>query len=91
VEIPLIDVAGDEDVERLRLADQRRAIGGEFDDPALIDFERGLEDVFLLVGEAIEMLDATFVFEDRRPDALGVLALIIEQLLRIGVLHRDRT
>ena len=65
VQVPLIDIARDEDVERLALADERRAIGGEFDDPALIDFERGLEDALLVVGQAIEVLYRAFVVQDR--------------------------
>ena len=59
VQVPFIDIAWDEDVERLRLADERRAIGGEFDDPALVDFERGLEDILLVLVEAICVLIET--------------------------------
>ena len=86
VQIPLIDIARDEDVERLRLANERRAIGGEVDDPALIDFERRLEDVLLIVAQPIEMMhragisrmacgrDKSFVLQMEAGDVIEVAA-----------------
>src|SRR3546814_13108172 len=56
-EVPLVDVGGDEEIERGRLVDEGRAIGGELEEPALVDLEAGLEGVLFLRGQEIEMLD----------------------------------
>ena len=64
VEIPFIDIARQEDVERLRLAHIGRAIGGVLDHPALVDFEGGAESRLLVLVETIEMLDGAFGFQD---------------------------
>jgi hypothetical protein len=74
VQVPLIDVGRDEEVQRLRLADIGRAVGGEFEQPALVDLEAVLKTCLLLVAEEVEMLDRALVFEDRVPDALVFLA-----------------
>jgi hypothetical protein len=42
-QVPLVDVGGDEQVQRLGLVDIGRAVGGELDQPALVDLEAGLE------------------------------------------------
>ena len=46
-----MDVAAQVEVERLALADERRAVGGELDHPALIDLERGAEHGLLVVAQ----------------------------------------
>ena len=50
VEVPFIDVAGQEDIHRLALTDVRGAVGGKLDHPALVDLEGGLEDVLLVLA-----------------------------------------
>ncbi|MND03851.1 hypothetical protein D3C83_238690 [compost metagenome] len=61
MQVPLVDVAGQEDVDRLRLADLRRAVGGKLDDPALVDLEGGLVDVLVVLAEEVEVLDRALV------------------------------
>ena len=70
-----MQVAAQIEVQRLSLADQRRAIGGELDDPALVDLERGAEDGLLVLVEAFEVLHRALVREDRLPRVLGVETL----------------
>ena len=72
VQVPLIHVARQEDVHRLRLADLRRAVGGEVDDPALVELEGGLVDVLLVLGQIVQVLNRSFMLEDRMPDRAGV-------------------
>ncbi len=90
VQVPLVHVTRHEQVQRLGLTDFRRAVGGQFDQPALVQFEGGLEHALLVFGQEVEVLDRAFVFEDRVPDGVGVLALFFEQALQIGVLDRER-
>ncbi|MNN43656.1 hypothetical protein D3C81_1579040 [compost metagenome] len=90
VQVPLVHVAGDEEVQRLGLADFRRAVGGQLDHPALVQFEGGLEDALLVVRQGLEVLNRAFVFEDRVPHGLGVDALFAQQFLQVGVLDRER-
>jgi hypothetical protein len=45
-QVPLLDVGGDVEVQALRLIDIGCAIGREFEQPALVDFEAGLVHAF---------------------------------------------
>ena len=90
VQVPLVRIARQEDIQGLRLADLRRPVGGQFDHPALIKFESGLEDILLVVGEAVKVLDRALVLQDRAPRDVGVQALLGQDLLQVGVLHRER-
>ena len=67
-QVPFVDVGGDEQVQRLRLVDVGRAVGGELDQPALVDLEAGLEHVLFFLGQEVEVLDAAALLEDRIPD-----------------------
>ena len=49
VQVALVDVGGDEEVDRLALADEGGSVGGVFDDPALVEFEGGFVDGFFPV------------------------------------------
>ncbi len=89
VQVPLVDVAGDEDVHRLGLADLGRAVRRQLDDPALVDLEGGLVDVLLVLAEEVEVLDRAFLLQDRGPHRVGVLALLGEQALQVRVLDRE--
>src|SRR3546814_21168540 len=66
-EVPLVDVGGDEEIERGRLVDEGRAIGGELEEPALVDLEAGLEGVLFLRGQEIELLDRAALLPARGP------------------------
>src|SRR5690606_16181870 len=88
-QVPLVDIGRYEQVEALRLVDERRAVGGEFEQPTLVDLEAGLEGGLFLGGEEIEVLDRAAVLENRVPDVGGILRFRLEQLLQIGVLDRE--
>jgi hypothetical protein len=85
-QIPFLDIRRDEQIERLRLIDIGRAVRREFQQPALVDLEAGLERVLLFLAQEIEVLDGAAAFEDRVPDILAVLRLLDQQLFEIGVL-----
>jgi hypothetical protein len=53
-QIPFLDIRRDEQVERLRLIDIGRAVRREFEQPALVDLEAGLERVLLFLAQEIE-------------------------------------
>ena len=89
VEVPLVDVGGQEDVQRLRLADIRRAVARQFDNPALIELKGGLEDALFMLVEAFQMLNRPLVLKDRGPDFLGIGALGVEQTLKLWVFHGE--
>ena len=55
VQVPLIDVGGQEKVKRLALADVRRAVTGEFHDPALVNFKRRFVGVFFILRQEIQV------------------------------------
>lgn len=73
VEIPFFDIPGQKDVYGLSLANVRRAVGGELDNPALVELESGLEDVLLGLVEAIEMLNRALSLQDGSPDFIRIL------------------
>src|SRR5205085_2243650 len=68
-QVPFVDVGRDEQVQRGGLVDIGRAVGGELDPPSLVVLEAGLEDILLLLGQEVEMLDRAAPLEDGRPDA----------------------
>lgn len=78
VEVPFIDIAGEEDVDGLGLADVFGAVSGEFDHPALIKFKRRFEDVFFVLGQFINMLNRSAVLEDTGPGVVVVEALFVQ-------------
>src|SRR3546814_4631420 len=41
-QVPFLDIGGDEEVQARRLVDIGGAVGGEFEQPALVDLEAGL-------------------------------------------------
>ena len=88
-QIPLVDIGGDKKVQALRLIDERRAVGGEIEQPALVDLEAGLEHALFLRAEEIEVLHAAALFQDRIPHRVGILALPVQQGFEIGVLDRE--
>ena len=90
VQVGLVDVGGEEDVQALRLADEGGAVGGVFDQPALVDLEGGLEHVLFVGGQAVEMLDRPLIRDDRRPGVGVVAATLGQQLAQIFVPHRER-
>ena len=57
MEVPFIHITRQEDIERLGLANKRRAICGMLDDPTLINFKRGSESGFLMFVQTGQMLD----------------------------------
>jgi hypothetical protein len=73
-QVPLLDIGRDEQVQRLRLIDIGRAVRREFEQPALVDLEAGLERVLFLLAQEIEVLDRAAAFEDRVPDIGRILA-----------------
>src|SRR5262249_60092047 len=79
-----------EEVERLALADEGRAVGGVLDQPTLVELERGLEHRLLVLVEAVEVLHRALADGDRGPGVLVVLALLRQHLLEIGVAHHER-
>ena len=88
-QVPFVDVGRDEQVEGLRLVDEGRAVGGELEQPALVDLEAGLEHVLFFLRQEVEVLDAAALLEDRVPHLLAVLRLLLEQLLEVRVLDRE--
>ena len=84
-QIPFFHVGGDIQVQRCRLVDIRRAVGGQFNQPALIDFEAGFERVFFLGREEIEMLNAATLFKDAVPHIIAILALFDQQFLKMRI------
>ena len=89
-QVPLVDIGGNIEVQALRLVDIGRAIGGEFEQPALVDFEAGLVDAAFSSGaQEVEMLDRAAVFEDRIPDIGGILALRRQQFFQIGIFYAE--
>src|SRR3546814_6528964 len=73
--IPILDIGGDEEVEGLRLVDEWGAVARQFQYPALVDLETGLEDVLFLLGQELEMLDRAALLQDGVPRLLAVLGL----------------
>ena len=76
VQIALVNIGGEKNIQRLRLAHKGRAVGSKVDKPALVEFEGGLEYRFLVVAQKIQVLDGAFVGRDRRPDVVGVFTTI---------------
>src|SRR3546814_14574150 len=87
-QVPFLDIGGDEEVQRRGLIDLGRAVGGEFEQPALVDLEAGLVAVLLVLRQEVEVLDAAAAFEDRVPDRVAVLRLVDEQRLEVRVADR---
>ena len=69
-QVPFVDIGGDEEIQRLRLIDEGRTVGGEFEQPALIDLEAGLVGRLLFRAQEVEMLNRSALFEDRIPHIL---------------------
>src|SRR5258705_7477983 len=90
MQVPLLDVGGQIEIERLALADIGRAVGGEIDHPALVDLECSAEHGLLLLGEDVEMRDRAFVRDDRLPYLGGVGALAGKKLCKVRVAYRER-
>ena len=90
MKLALMHVGAQEEVQGLGLANQRRPIGRQFDQPALVELEGGLEQVLFVLGEEVQVLHRAFAEGDRRPDRLGVLTLLLEQLAQVAVLHVER-
>src|SRR3546814_7274080 len=65
-QVPLLDVGGDEEVQRRGLIDIGRAVGGEFEQPALVDLEAGLVAVLLVLRQEVEVLDAAAALDRKR-------------------------
>src|SRR3546814_20700207 len=84
-QIPFLDIGGDEEVEGLRLVDEWGAVARQFQYPALVDLETGLEDVLFLLGQELEMLARAALLQDGVPRLLPVLGLGHPQLFQIGV------
>jgi hypothetical protein len=74
-QVPFVDVAAQVEVQRLTLADERCAIGGELDHPALVDLECSTEHRLLVFTQSFEVLHGTFVRQDRLPGLFGIQAL----------------
>jgi len=87
VQVPLVDVGGQEDVQRLRLTDVFRTVAGMVDQPALVDFECGLEDVLFLVRQEVQMLDRAFIDGDGGPGVVVIFTLFRQQLGQMPVAH----
>lgn len=85
VEVALVHVGGEEDVDGLALADEGGAVGGVFDDPALVEFEGGFEDGFFIVGQEVEVLDRAFGDGDVGPGGVVVAAFGGQELLKVAV------
>src|SRR3546814_16560887 len=83
--IPILDIGGDEEVEGLRLVDDWGAVARQFQYPALVDLETGLEDVLFLLGQELEMLDRAALSQDGVPRLLAALALCEQPHFLIGV------
>src|SRR3546814_10204836 len=83
--IPFLDIGGDEEVEGLRLVDEWGAVARQFQYPALVDLETGLEDVLFLLGQELEMLDRAALLQDGVTRLLAVLGLGDQQLFQLGV------
>ena len=66
-----------------------RAIGGVFDDPALIQLECRLVDGLLLLGQEIQMLHAPRPQRDGRPHLVGIHPLHRKQHLQVPVAYRE--
>src|SRR3546814_15147850 len=84
-QVPFLDIGGDEEVQARRLVDIGGAVGGEFEQPALVDLEAGLVAVLLVLGQEVEVLDAAALFEDRVPDDVAVLRLVAEQAFEVRI------
>src|SRR3546814_4326100 len=82
-------MGGDEGVQRRGLIDIGRAVGGEFEQPALVDLEASLVAVLLVLRQEVEVLDAAAAFEDRVPDRVAVLRLVDEQGFQMRVADRE--
>ena len=50
VQFFFMHVSGQEDVQGLCLTHEGGAVGSVFDEPALVDFKSGFEDVFFIIG-----------------------------------------
>src|SRR3546814_6211066 len=67
----------------------RRSVRGQFEQPALVNLEAGLERVLFLRRQEVEMLDRPPLFQNRVPDIGAVLALFLQQLFQMRVLHHE--
>src|SRR3546814_14699754 len=52
-QVPFLDIGGDEEVQARRLVDIGGAVGGEFEQPALVDLEAGLVAVLRSEGRRV--------------------------------------
>src|SRR3546814_7572565 len=66
-----------------------RSVGRQFDQPALIDLEGGLEHGLLVIRQEVEMLHRAATRRDRRPGVVVVLAILFQHGLEIAVAHRE--
>src|SRR5690606_641469 len=89
-QVPFVDVAAQVKVQRLALADARRAVRGELDHPALVDLERGAENRLLMLVERVEMLHGALVLENGLPRLRRIEALRAQQPCERRVLDRER-
>ena len=89
VQVALVHVRWQEDVERLRLTDVGRTVGGQLYEPALVQLKGGLEAVLLVLGQEVEMLDGAFVDGDGAPSLLIVPAFFLQQVLEVLVTHGE--
>ena len=85
VEVALVDVASQEQVQRLRLTDVRRAVGGEVYEPALIYFVRGAKDGLFRVAEALKVLHGAAPAGDASPCFLVVAVVPREDVGEVAV------
>ena len=87
-------VGREEEVEALSLIDVGLAVRGEVHEPALIDFEGGLEDHPYGFGQIFAVCDRTVVRDEVRPHFVRVETALGEFRLEESVLHdvgaRDR-
>ena len=81
------DVSGEEEVHTLALIDELLAVGGQFNNPALIDFLGGLINGLDVVRNIGAVLNTAVVRREIRPDFIGVQAPAGEFSLEEPVLH----
>ena len=85
----LVHVRRQEDVQRLRLTNVGRPVPGMLNEPALINFKRGLEHVFFLLREEVQMLNRSFVGKDRRPCIIIIMATFLKDFCQVIILNRE--
>ena len=85
VQVALVYVRRQEEVHGLCLIDHRSTVARMFDDPALVEFEGGLEDILFLVAQEIEMLDGTARGDDGGPGIVVIAALLLKKLRQVTV------